>query len=102
MRKNDFFDHIIEYVFINRHNRMIGENNGTGLDELEDGQTGIIVSVFGGKILTKRLADLGITSGTEVKVIRRTLFSGPVQVEVAGSRLVLGNGLASKIIVELK
>jgi ferrous iron transport protein A len=76
--------------------------NGTTLTEMEDGQTGIIVSVLGGKILTKRLADLGITSGTEVKVIRKTLFSGPVQVEVAGSRLVLGNGLASKILVELK
>jgi ferrous iron transport protein A len=81
---------------------MNDENNGTDLTELEDGQTGIIISVLGGKILTKRLADLGITSGTEVKVIRRTLFSGPVQVEVAGSRLVLGNGLASKIMVELK
>jgi ferrous iron transport protein A len=81
---------------------MNNEKNGTGLTELEDGQTGIIVSVLGGKVLTKRLADLGITSGTKVKVIRRTLFSGPVQVEVAGSRLVLGNGLASKIMVELK
>jgi ferrous iron transport protein A len=72
------------------------------LNELEDGQIANIISVLGGKMLTKRLADLGITSGTEVKVIRRTLFSGPVQVEVAGSRLVLGWGLASKIMVELK
>jgi ferrous iron transport protein A len=78
------------------------EKSETALTEMEDGQTGIIVSVLGGKILTKRLADLGITSGTGVKVIRRTLFSGPVQVEVAGSRLVLGNGLASKILVETK
>jgi ferrous iron transport protein A len=81
---------------------MNNEKKGKSLTELEDGQTGIIVSVLGGKILTKRLADLGITSGTEVKVIRRTLFSGPVQVEVAGSRLVLGNGLASKILVGIK
>jgi Fe2+ transport system protein FeoA len=72
------------------------------LNELEDGQIANIISVLGGKMLTKRLADLGITSGTEVKVIRRTLFSGPVQVEVAGSRLVLGWGLVSKIMVELK
>lgn len=80
-------------------------NNKKGemsLTELEDGQIAVIVSVLGGKMLTKRLADLGITSGTEVKIIRRTLFSGPVQVEVAGSRLVLGRGLASKIMVEIK
>ncbi len=77
-------------------------NNDRGelsLIELEDGQTGIIVSVVGGKNLTKRLADLGLVSGTEIKVIRRALFSGPVQVEVSGSRLVLGRGLASKIMV---
>jgi Fe2+ transport system protein FeoA len=81
---------------------MNNDKNGTDLTELEDGQTGTIVSVMGGKILTKRLADLGITSGTVVKVIRRTLFSGPIQVEVTGSRLALGNGLASKIMVEVK
>ena len=72
------------------------------LIEIKDGQAGIIVSVLGGKMLTKRLADLGLTSGTEIKVIGRTLFSGPVQIEVNGSRLVIGKGLASKIAVELK
>jgi len=81
---------------------MNNEKSEISLNELEDGQIANIVSILGGKMLTKRLADLGITSGTEVKVIRRTLFSGPVQVEVAGSRLVLGWGLASKIVVDLK
>jgi ferrous iron transport protein A len=72
------------------------------LTEIKDGQTGTIISVLGGKMLTKRLADLGITSGSEIKVIGRTLFSGPVQIEINGSRLVIGKGLASKIIVELR
>jgi len=90
------------FIYRPKLNKMNDDINGKGLTDLGDGQTGIIISVLGGKILTKRLADLGITSGTVVKVIRRTLFSGPVQVEVAGSRLVLGNGLASKIIVDLK
>jgi len=30
------------------------------------------------------------------------MFSGPVQIEVSGSKLVLGRGLASKIQVKLK
>lgn len=81
---------------------MDNKKDKKSLTELEDGQTAVIVSVLGGKMLTKRLADLGITSGTEIKVIRKTLFSGPIQVEVAGSRLVLGWGLATKIMVELK
>jgi len=81
---------------------MNSKKGRISLTKLEDGQTAIIVSVQGGKMLTKRLADLGITSGKVVKVIRKTLFSGPVQVEVAGSRLVLGWGLSSKILVETK
>jgi len=72
------------------------------LIDIKDGQTGIIISVLGGKMLTKRLADLGLTTGKEIKVIGRTLFSGPVQIEVCGSRLVIGRGLASKITVQLK
>jgi ferrous iron transport protein A len=72
------------------------------LTDIKDGQTGIILSMLGGKALTKRLADLGLTPGTEIKVLGRMMFSGPMQIEVSGSRLVLGNGLASKITVELK
>jgi Fe2+ transport system protein FeoA len=77
------------------------DDNTLRLTGLEDGQTGVILSVLGGKMLTKRLADLGITGGKEVKVIRKTLFSGPVQIEVTGSKLVIGWGLASKIMVKI-
>ena len=85
------------------HRHGAGDRRGCiNLTGLDDGQSGIIVSVMGGEMLTKRLADLGITTGKEVKVIRKTLFSGPVQIEVAGSKLVIGWGLASKIMVEVK
>jgi ferrous iron transport protein A len=70
--------------------------------DLEDDQTGIIITIHGGEKASKRLADLGLTPGTEITVIRRTLFSGPIQIEVCGSKLVLGKGLAAKIQVELK
>jgi ferrous iron transport protein A len=81
---------------------MINKKDRMSLIDIKDGRSGIIISVLGGRILTKRLADLGLTTGTEIKVIGRTLFSGPVQIEVCGSRLVIGRGLASKITVELK
>jgi len=70
--------------------------------DLEDEQIGIIITISGGVKASKRLADLGLTPGTEITVIGRTLFSGPIQIEVSGSKLVLGKGLASKIQVELK
>lgn len=81
---------------------MDNSKDQISLVELKDGETGIIVSVHGGKMLTKRLADLGLTPGIEIKILRKTFFSGPVQVEVFGSRLVLGRGLAAKIMVEPK
>lgn len=85
------------------HRHGAGDRRGCiNLTGLDDGQSGIIVSVMGGEMLTKRLADLGITPGKELKLIRKTLFSGPVQIEVAGSKLVIGWGLASKIMVEVK
>lgn len=76
--------------------------NTTILTELRDGQSGFITDITGGKALTKRLADLGLNKGTAITVIGRTLFSGPLQIEVCGSRLVIGKGLASKIVVEIK
>lgn len=81
---------------------MVSENNKTILTDMKEGQTGIIISVAGGRGATKRLADLGLMPGTEIKVIRKALFSGPVKVLVRGSRIVIGRGLASKIIVVLK
>jgi ferrous iron transport protein A len=81
---------------------MFNGINQTILSDLTDGQTGIIVSIAGGKKAAKRLADLGLAPGTVIKVLRKALFSGPVQIEVCGSKLVLGRGLVSKILVELR
>jgi ferrous iron transport protein A len=80
---------------------MKNKSTNISLADLENGQTGIIISMHDGKKASKRLADLGLKPGTEITVRSRTLFSGPVQIEVNGSKLVLGRGLATKIIVEL-
>jgi len=69
---------------------------------MKEGQTGVMRSVLGGKMAAKRLADMGLTAGTEIKMIRKALFKGPVQIELCGARLVLGRGLASRIIVDPK
>jgi len=81
---------------------MNSRNTNISLADLENGQTGIIISMYDGKKASKRLADLGLKPGTEITVRSRTLFSGPVQIEVNGSKLVIGRGLATKIIVKLK
>lgn len=81
---------------------MANSNKVMSLTMLEDNQTGIIVTIQGGEKAAKRLADLGLTPGTEITVTGRTFFSGPVRIDVFGSKLVLGRGLASKIMVEIK
>ena len=57
-----------------------------------------IVSIMGGRIATKRLADMGLMPGVKIKILKKALF-GPIEIEVRGSKLILGRGLASKIFV---
>lgn len=59
----------------------------------------LIFSVMGGRMATKRLADLGLIPGARIKILRKALM-GPLEIEVKNSRLVIGRGLASKILVE--
>ena len=54
----------------------------------------------GQRQIVKRLLDLGLTKGCTFKVIQGR-GRGPVLVEVRGTRIALGHGLASKVIVEL-
>ncbi len=80
---------------------MITEKGNRLLSEMKSGETGFVVAVAGGKKATKRLADLGLIPGTLVRVIRKTLFSGPIQIEVCGSKFAIGKGLAHKIIMDV-
>lgn len=60
-----------------------------------------IVSVRAGRGLTQRLADMGLTPGTSVKVIN-SRGAGPVLINLRGTRLALGFGITQKITVERK
>ncbi|MFW9925748.1 MAG: ferrous iron transport protein A [Candidatus Thorarchaeota archaeon] len=50
--------------------------------------------------IMKRLLDLGLTKGCTFIVVQGR-GQGPVLVEVRGTRIALGHGLASKVIVEV-
>jgi len=70
------------------------------LINLKSDEDAEIISILGGQMATKRLADLGLTPETKIKVLRRAPFWGPIEIEVRGSKLILGRGLASKILVK--
>lgn len=70
------------------------------LTELAEGEKGVVVKALGGFGLVRRLAEMGLTPGTEVKLVKKGSFSGPVEVEVRGVALALGRGVASKVLVK--
>ena len=67
---------------------------------LKAGEIGTIMWVDAGTKASKRLADLGLTTGTRVTLVKSTSFSGPVRVAVRGTSLALGRGVASKVFVK--
>ena len=57
-----------------------------------------VVAVRAGWGLQRRLADMGLTPGVQVKVIN-SQRPGPVVIDIRGARLALGHGIAHKIMV---
>jgi Fe2+ transport system protein FeoA len=58
-----------------------------------------VTGVIGGYGLRRRMAELGLTPGAPVTVIGG-YHSGPLLINIRGSRLSLGFGVAQKILVK--
>lgn len=70
------------------------------LHELKVGQRGIIVRVGGKGPVRRRMMDMGLVTGAEVKVVRVAPLGDPVEFEVKGYSLSLRKSEARNIIVE--
>ncbi len=70
------------------------------LIEGELGKSYRIRSIERGCVARMRMVSLGIVPGVIVKLKRKAPLRGPIVVEVDGSNVVVGRGIASKIIVE--
>ncbi len=77
-------------------------SNVVPLTSLLDGQKGIVSFIGGGRGASQRLADLGLTPRTEIKVVKSALFRGPLMVSVRGTTLAIGRGIAAKVFVRVK
>lgn len=71
----------------------------TRLTSIKSGNKAILISVEGGRSAEKRLLDMGLIPGEEIKIINNSGI-GPLTVNLKGARVALGHGLASKIIVK--
>ena len=59
----------------------------------------VCTAVLGGQRVRQRLGALGILPGTPLILVETLLSAGPVIVEVRGTRLALGRGMAAKVLV---
>jgi len=58
-----------------------------------------VIEVRAGRGLCRRVADMGLVPGTKVRVLN-SQRPGPVLLDVKGTRLALGHGMAHKVWVE--
>ncbi|MGQ9582028.1 MAG: metal-dependent transcriptional regulator [Thermoplasmatota archaeon] len=78
-----------------------GEGRRTApLTSLAPGAEASVVTVRGGRGLVKRLAEMGLTPGTRIRLLRAAPLKGPVEIQVRGCCLAIGRGIASRILVE--
>ena len=69
------------------------------LSECKNGEKVTVIRVNAGFKAKQRLANLGIVPG--IKIIKKNSapLRGPIEIIVKGTSLVIGRGLASKILV---
>ena len=88
-----------------RHRRNYGRyifqcsEEETSLVNLVEGERAVIAHAEGGCGVIRRLAEMGLTPGVEVKLLRKCPFHGPIQLETRGVALALGYGIASRVFV---
>ena len=73
----------------------------TQLSYLKINEVGKVAFIRAGNQACQRLLDLGLTKGTEVSVINAAPFKGPLEIQVRGTTIALGRGLAGHVFVEM-
>jgi ferrous iron transport protein A len=76
-------------------------SSATPLDKLPGGGIGTVCSIGGASTpLRQRLMELGITIGSEIQVIRKAPFGGPIEISIRGYRLSLRRTEARIVLID--
>ena len=78
---------------------LVDKSSLMPLNMVPPGREVLFRAIHGGRGIRSKLADLGLTPGVKLKVISNGL-PGPLIINLRGTRLALGYGIASKILVE--
>jgi len=81
---------------------MFAEENLIPVTMLKEGENGVVWEIAGGHKVIKRLEAMGVRKGKSIKKLSSMFMRGPVTVQVGHTKLSVGHGMASKIIVEAK
>ena len=72
----------------------------TTLDKIYENSKAKVIDIRGGQGIRQRLSQMGIHPGDMITILRYGALRGPILIEIHGSQVALGRGIASKIIVE--
>jgi len=70
------------------------------LTECDSGEEVVVKSVNIGYRQRTRLANLGLFPGVRIRKVKSAPFRGPIEIIVKGTSLVIGRGIASRIMVQ--
>ena len=74
-------------------------NQGMPLAMAAPGELVTVIEIRAGGGLQRRLADMGLTPGVKIKMLNSHM-PGPVLIDLRGSKVALGRGIAHKIAVK--
>ncbi|MFH1087209.1 MAG: metal-dependent transcriptional regulator [Chloroflexota bacterium] len=74
--------------------------NLVSITALKERQEGTVAFIRGDSKVLRRLLDIGLTPGTRISVTRVAPLKGPVEIAVRGSRLALGEEIASNVFID--
>ena len=78
-----------------------GAASERALDDLEPGETGVIVRLGGDEAIAHRLMELGLVPGTPVEVVRRAPLGDPVELRLRQVHLSIRRSEAANIHVTI-
>ena len=76
------------------------KQNLVSITNLKEGDLGKISFIRGEHKVIQRLLDMGLTPSTSINVVRVAPLNGPIEVAVRGSKLALGQDVASNVFVD--
>lgn len=71
------------------------------LDQVQEGKKVKVIELKGGRSVRQRLAEMGVYPGDIVRIVRSSVFGGPLLIDIRGNEVAIGRGVAQKIEVEV-